>query len=254
MKVGFIGTGKIGTALVKGLLHAGIAGQEIFVYAGGHESARQLAAQNDLQVVNDYAEFATCQAVVVAVGGPIIETIIKELGQRYHGIILSTGGGDLTKVNQDLPAGSSFVKIVPNTPVQIGEGITAVSFVPNEQAEVVEPVKAILALLGEVYIVPEKLLGIYGTVAGCAPAYVDLMIEALSDAAVQNGVNRAESYPLIEKMLLGTAKLALAEHKLPEELKDEVTTPGGSTIRGVVKLEEMNFRNALIQAINASAK
>ena len=108
--------------------------------------------------------------------------------------------------------------------------------------------------MGDVYVVPANLLGIYGTVAGCTPAYVDLMIEALSDAAVQNGVKRAESYQIIEKMLLGTAKLALTSGKLPEELKDEVTTPGGSTIRGVNKLEEKGFRGALIQALNASAK
>ena len=107
--------------------------------------------------------------------------------------------------------------------------------------------------MGDVYVVPDRLLGIYGTVTGCAPAYVDMMIEALSDAAVLNGVKRDESYPMIEKMILGTVQLALANKKLPEELKDEVTTPGGTTIKGVTKLEEAGFRNALIQAINASA-
>ncbi|WEV70929.1 NAD(P)-binding domain-containing protein [Lactobacillus sp. ESL0785] len=253
MKIGFIGTGKIGTSLIQGLLQAGTASTDLYVYSGGHQSAEKVATQYQLQLVNDYVDFAGCAAVIVAVGGPTVEQIIVDLGTTYHGIILSTGGGDLVKINAAIPADTAFAKIVPNTPVQIGTGITAVSFISDEKQEVITTVKTMLAKLGDVYVVPEKLLGIYGTVSGCAPAYVDMMIEALSDAAVQNGVKRAESYPMIEKMILGTAKLALATGKLPEELKDEVTTPGGTTIKGVTKLEEQGFRNALIKAINASA-
>ncbi|MDF7671675.1 pyrroline-5-carboxylate reductase [Lactobacillus sp. ESL0701] len=253
MKIGFIGTGKIGSSIILGLLQADIAGADIYVFDGGHKSAQKIAAEKGLHLINNYAEFNDCTAVIVAVGGPVINTILSNLGQVYHGIMLSTGGGDLVKVNQEAASDTSFAKVVPNTPVQIGEGITVVSFVTNEDQAVIKTVQEILGKLGDVYVVPENLLGIYGTVAGCAPAYVDLMIEALSDAAVQNGVKRAESYPIIEKMILGTAKLALTTKKLPEELKDEVTTPGGTTIKGVVKLEETSFRNALIQAINASA-
>lgn len=253
MKLGFIGTGKIGKAIIMGLLQGKTASQDIDVFDGGHKSAEKVATELNLHLVDDYANFNECQAVIVAVGGSALPAILQELGKTYHGIILSTGGGDLTKINRELPADSSFVKIVPNTPVQIGEGITAISFLPGEKPQVIATVKTIFEQMGSVYIVPADLLGIYGTVAGCAPAYVDLMIEALSDAAVQNGVKRAESYEIVEQMLLGTAKLALTSRKLPEELKDEVTTPGGSTIRGVVKLEEEGFRKALIQAVNASA-
>lgn len=252
MKIGFIGTGKIGKAIIMGLLQGKTASQDIDVFDGGHKSAEKVATELNLHLVDDYANFNECQAVIVAVGGSALPAILQKLGKTYHGIILSTGG-DLTKINRELPEDSSFVKIVPNTPVQIGEGITAISFLPGEKSQVIATVKTIFEQMGSVYIVPADLLGIYGTVAGCAPAYVDLMIEALSDAAVQNGVKRAESYEIVEQMLLGTAKLALTSRKLPEELKDEVTTPGGSTIRGVVKLEEEGFRKALIQAVNASA-
>ncbi|MCX0291479.1 pyrroline-5-carboxylate reductase [Lactobacillus kullabergensis] len=254
MKIGFIGAGKIGSAIIKGLLNAQNPSEDIYVFNGGrHHTAQKMAAELHLSLINNYEDFNACQAVIVAVGGSATETIIKNLGQKYHGIILSTGGGDLTQINQKLPAETSFGKIVPNTPVQIGAGITVISFVPDEKPAVITTVKNIFTQMGTVYVVPENLLGIYGTVAGCTPAYVDLMVEALSDAAVQNGVNRAESYEIINQMLLGTSKLALASKKLPEELKDEVTTPGGSTIRGVTKLEEEGFRNALIQAVNASA-
>ncbi|MDF7637875.1 pyrroline-5-carboxylate reductase [Lactobacillus sp. ESL0791] len=253
MKIGFIGTGKIGTSIIKGLLQAQIASKDIYVLNSGHESAKMTAQKYNLTFVNNYADFNGCAVVIVAVGGPATTKILLALGQKYQGIMLSTGGGDLTEINQKTSASVHFAQIVPNTPVQVGEGITAISFIPNEKPEVIKQVKTIFSKMGDVYVVPEEMLGIYGTIAGCTPAYVDLMIEALSDAAVQNGVKRAESYQIIEQMLLGTAELALTNKKLPEELKDEVTTPGGSTIRGVTKLEEAGFRNALIQAVNASA-
>ncbi len=253
MKIGFIGTGKIGSAIIKGLLNAKNPSQDIYVYDGGHKSAQKIAAEFNLHLVNSYTEFNACQAVIVAVSGSSAEAILKQLGQKYHGIMLSTGGGDLTQINSELAQDTTFAKIVPNTPVQIGSGITAISFIPDEKPEVIATVKKIFTQMGAVYVVPENLLGIYGTVAGCTPAFVDVMIAALSDAAVQNGIKRADSYQIIKQMLLGTSQLALASKKLPEELKDEVTTPGGSTIRGVAKLEETGFRNALIQAVNAAA-
>lgn len=252
MKIGFIGTGKIGKAIILGLLNADMVNTDIFVYDGGHKSAQTVADKLKLQLIENYSEFINCDAVIVAVGSPANEKIFMKLSQVYRGIIISTGGGDLLKINQKLSGNSSFVKVVPNTPVQLGEGITVISFKEDESEEVITKVKTLFTSLGDVYIVPEKLLGIYGTIAGCTPAYIDLLIEALSDAAVENGVKRSESYRIIEKMLLGTAKLALTSQKLPEELKDEVTTPGGSTIKGVNKLEEKGFRGALIAAINAS--
>lgn len=253
MKVGFIGAGKIGTSVIKGLLHAKVAGSDIFVFDGGHQSSKTVANKYSLNLINDYADFKGCSVVVVAVGGPAVPSILKELGNKYQGVIVSTGGGDLEKVNQELPLSTRFAKIVPNTPVQLGEGITIASFAKDEKQATIDAVKDVFAKMGDVYVVPDSLSGIYGTVTGCAPAFVDMMIEALSDAAVQNGVKRNESYAMIEKMIQGTVDLAISNNKLPEELKDEVTTPGGSTIRGVVKLEEAGFRNALIQAINASA-
>ncbi|WP_158592368.1 MULTISPECIES: pyrroline-5-carboxylate reductase [unclassified Lactobacillus] len=253
MKIGFIGTGKIGTAIVQGLLQAKTASEDIYIYDGGHASAQKLATRYGLQLVDTYNEFEPCEAVIVAVGGSAIDNIFIKLGQVYHGIIISTGGGDLKKVKQLISADATFVKVVPNTPVKIGRGITVISFLSEEKQEVIELTKNIFACMGDVYVVPENKLGIYGTIAGCTPAYVDLLIQALSDAAVENGVKRTDSYEIIEKMLIGTAQLALDTKKLPEELKNEVTTPGGSTIKGVNKLEELGFRGALIQATNASA-
>ena len=190
----------------------------------------------------------------MAVPQSALKAILGQLKAHYHGLIVSTSGGDLTSVNAELPVDTSFVKAVPNTPVQINAGITALSFTDQEPEAQRNLVINLFQKLGQVYVVPEKLLGIYGTVAGCTPAFVDIMMEALSDAAVINGIPRQQSYQIITQMLLGTAQLAQKTQQHPGQLKDEVTTPGGSTIRGVAELEATGFRNALIQAVQAANK
>jgi len=143
MKIGFIGAGKIGTSIIKGLLHANVASQNIYVFDGGHKSSQKAAKEYNLKLINDYSNFNGCSVVIVAVGGPVVPSILKELGNKYQGIMLSTGGGDLEKVNQESPAKTRFAKIVPNTPVQLDEGVTAISFAKDEKQETIATVKSI---------------------------------------------------------------------------------------------------------------
>lgn len=254
MKIGFIGVGKIGQAIIKGLLRSHINNQDIMVLKSQHHTAQKIAQQYNLFIANDYSDLNVNEVVIVAVPQITLKEILDQLKSHYHGLIISTSGGNLAAVNAELPVDTSFVKAVPNTPVQINAGITVLSFVDQEQEAQRNLVINLFQKLGQVYIVPENLLGIYGTVAGCTPAFVDIMIEALSDAAVINGIPRRQSYQIITQMLLGTAQLAQKNQRHPGQLKDEVTTPGGSTIRGVAELEATGFRNAVIQAVNAANK
>ena len=252
MKIGFIGVGKIGQAIIKGLLSSQVNNQDIMVLKSHHHTAEKVAQQYHLSLANDYSALNVNEIVIVAVPQSALKAILEQLKAHYHGLIVSTSGGDLTAVNAELPVDTSFVKAVPNTPVQINAGITALSFTDQEPEAQRNLVINLFQKLGQVYVVPEKLLGIYGTVAGCTPAFVDIMMEALSDAAVINGIPRQQSYQIITQMLLGTAQLAQKTQQHPGQLKDEVTTPGGSTIRGVAELEATGFRNALIQAVQAA--
>lgn len=254
MKIGFIGVGKIGQAIIKGLLSSQVNNQDIMVLKSQHHTAQKVAQKYHLFLANDYSALNVNEIVIVAVPQSALKAILEQLKVHYHGLIVSTSGGDLTAVNAELPVDTSFVKAVPNTPVQINAGITALSFTDQEPEAQRNLVINLFQRLGQVYVVPEKLLGIYGTVAGCTPAFVDIMMEALSDAAVINGIPRQQSYQIITQMLLGTAQLAQKTQQHPGQLKDEVTTPGGSTIRGVAELEATGFRNALIQAVEAANK
>lgn len=252
MKVGFVGAGQIGQALIQGLLTAGMNNNDIMVLQSQHATAQKVAEKYQLQLADSYSDLNFSDILIIAVPAKALADVMDHLKTSYHGIIVSTSGGDLKQINVQLPVDATFVKAVPNTPVKLDSGITAVSFIETESQANQDLVTDLFKKLGQVYVVPENLLGIYSTIAGCTPAFIDILMEALSDAAVMNGINRAQSYQIITQMLLGTAQLAQASGKHPGELKDEVTTPGGSTIRGVAKLEETGFRNALIQAVKAA--
>ena len=111
--------------------------------------------------------------------------------------------------------------------------------------------KELLSPVSLVLFMDTKLLGIGGTVSGCSPAFVAMFIEALSDAAVMYGIPRKTAYQIVEKMMEGTAAMALATEQHPGQMKDAVASPGGTTIRGIASLEEHNFRGAVIDAIKA---
>ena len=105
--------------------------------------------------------------------------------------------------------------------------------------------------IGTIIELPSSLMGIGGAITGCGPAFVDLFIEAYADAAVKYGISRQDAYTLVSQMVLGSAKLQLTTGKQPGQLKDEVCSPGGTTIRGVCALEEKGFRNACVKSIDA---
>lgn len=252
MKIGFVGAGRIAQAMIKGWLQAGIARTDIYVQQTQHQTAQKLAAAQDLTLVQHSGDLGACDIVIVAVPGSALEHVVAQLGQTYHGLIVSTSGGDLQTINTQLPKDTRFIKVVPNTPVQINQGISILSFAPDESAKNQELLVQLFQQLGQVYVVPEALLSIYGTVAGCTPAFVAVLMEALADVAVQYGISRTQAQAITNQMLKGTAMLAQSQKVQPSVLKDEVATPGGSTIRGVVQLEKAGFRSALIQAVTAA--
>ena len=141
--------------------------------------------------------------------------------------------------------------IMPNTPAMVGSGVIIFEEKNSLEKKEREQIRALFNPLGMVAEVPTALMGICGAVTGCGPAFADMMIEAYADAAVKYGVPRGLAYPLVSQTLFGSAKLQLMTGLHPGALKDQVTSPGGTTIRGVAALEENGFRHACIASIDA---
>ena len=143
------------------------------------------------------------------------------------------------------------VRTMPNTPALVGEGMTAIS-INHAMTEIdVAEVRYVLNSFGKTEVIKEELMDAVPAISGSSPAYVYLFIEALADGGVRDGIPRAQAYRMAAQAVLGAAKMVLETGKHPGALKDDVCTPGGSTIQAVAALEENQFRAAILQAMKA---
>ncbi|KRM92304.1 pyrroline-5-carboxylate reductase family protein [Fructilactobacillus florum] len=251
MKIGILGAGSMGSAIIRGLT-TNYDADHIFVKIH-HESAALASFQKELGF--HFAETATLSEVdilFVATPAPTTLTILKDLPLASHTIIISAAQGVAPAEIQKLFPQNSVLAIIPNIPVAVNAGTIALersqTVTPKDQQTAMK----VLSSLGSVNTVAAEQLGILGTVAGCGPAFVDIFLSALADSAVQNGLDRKTAYQVAASMVAGSAKMALTTGTNPAILKDQVTSPGGSTIKGVLALDRHGFSNAVNEAINAA--
>lgn len=251
--IGFIGAGSIGGTVITGLIKNGYDADEIVVKGGHSNRTSLLAEQLGFKVVKKVKQLDDAEVIFIAVGANALESVLTELKEIASDklIVAFTGSASVALLKQDL----GKVKVahaIPNTPVKVGAGFTGITYSDDFTDEDKKKVASIMGYTGQLVEVPEDQLGIIGTVAGCSPAFLDVFIEALSDAGVKHGLNRKLAYEAAIGMAIGAGKLAKQSDLNVSALKDEVTSPGGSTIRGVAALEEYGFRNAVIKAVDAA--
>lgn len=184
----------------------------------------------------------------------MLADIKDELAKRTDHFVLITMAAALTISDIRKMAGGEYpvIRIMPNTPVSIGEGVIMYSVDDKVSAEDIENFKNSLKKGGLLVNLPENLIDAGSALAGCGPAFVQMFIQALADGGVACGLPRAQAVALASQTVLGSAKLTLSTGKNPEELKDAVCSPAGSTIQGVRSLEENGFRGAAMDAVIAS--
>lgn len=254
VKIGFIGFGNMASALADGWIATGaVEAGDMVACAGHYEALVERTAVRGMAAAHDAAEVvAAADLVVVAIKPHLIADVLgplaPELGAKP--VLSVAAGWDCARYEALLP-GAHHLSTVPNTPVAIGEGVIACERVhtltPDERALM----QGLLEAVGTVVEVESRLLSVAGTVGGCGPAFIAMVIEALGDAAVKHGIPRADAYRMVSQMVAGTAKLQLATGQHPGVMKDAVCSPGGTTVRGVAALERAGVRSAFIQAIDA---
>lgn len=253
--LGFIGMGNMAQALAQGFIASGaLKGERVFAYAPHQEKLRANAERIGFQAVASLTELAAAADTLVMACKPYqIESVVAELGDALSGkaLVSIAAGWDFARYESVLPSDTRFQFVMPNTPAMVREGVLLfeekTSLEPAERKALMD----LFATVGVVEEVPSALMAAAGTVTGCGPAFVDLMIEAYADAAVKYGVPREQAYALVAQMVKGSAALALETKEQPGVLKDAVCSPGGTTIRGVCSLEEDGFRAACIHSIDA---
>jgi pyrroline-5-carboxylate reductase len=249
--IGFIGTGNMGTAIIKGMLANNI--DKSSIYANDqNEKSRNAMKELGLNDCNNNVEVAQkCKYIFLAIKPIVYDTVLKEINNYLTDdsvIIIMAAGYDIARVKRIIGE-KKVVRIMPNTPALVCKGFTVVSF--DELINNEEKIKVLdlLNTFGEVKEISENYINAYSALSGSSPAFIFMMIEAMADAAVLMGIPRVDAYKAAQYTVLGSAHLAFESGKHPGELKDMVCSPGGTTIEGVRTLEEKGFRSAMIESL-----
>lgn len=254
VRIGFIGFGNMASAMADGWIASGaIAGDRMYACAGRYDALVERCDRRGMRAMRTAAEVAAAADVlVVAVKPYMIEGVLGPIAGALAGkVVLSVAAGwDCAAYERVIP-GTRHLSTVPNTPVAINEGVIACEKASTLTDDDRTLLFELLGLLGKAVEVETRLLSVAGTVGGCAPAFVAMVIEALGDAAVKHGIPRATAYEIVSQMMVGTARLQLETGQHPGAMKDAVCSPGGTTIKGVAELERCGMRSAFISAIDA---
>ena len=258
LKIGFLGFGNMAQAIAQGwLLSEKISSEQLYASARDQEKLKKNTEKLGIKIVDTNQELVDKVDLVIAAVKPyqmkaVISPLKKKLQKK---LFVSVAVNFLYEdFKQILFPGTQHLSTLPNTPVAYGDGIVLFEKKHSLSQENLHLVEELFQIISHVESIPTDQMAIAGVISGSAPAFVDLFIEALSDAAVKHGLNRETSYPLISQMVRGTANLQIQTGKHPGQLKDEITSPSGTTIKGIVSLEKDAFRGSIIQAVDEILK
>lgn len=258
-KIGFIGCGQMGQAIIQGMIDAGVVPAEnIAATAVSDETIDFVSDEYGIKISTDNKELAReSDYLFLAVKPYVYQGVIQEIKSEVSEdtvVITIAAGITLEAMKETFERNVKVIRSMPNTPSLVGAGMSVLcpnDFVTKEEiAEVME----IFESFGEAEIIQESLMDAVPAVSGSSPAFVYMFIEAMADTAVQQGFPRDKAYKLASQAVQGAAKMVLETGKHPGELKDAVCTPGGVTIDGVTMLEQTGMRSSIIQAMNACTK
>lgn len=259
LRVGFIGAGKMATALARGFVRAGLV--ESDGISASDVSPAALAAfvreagGQALETNRAVAEAA--EVLFIAVKPAQVPGVLQEISPYLtprHLVVSIAAGVPLARLEAALPAGARVVRVMPNTAAVVGAAASAYAVGAHATAADAELVQNLLAALGFACQVPETLLNAVTGLSGSGPAYIYLVIEALSDGGVAAGLPREVATRLAAQTVSGAARMVMETGLHPGVLKDQVTSPGGTTIEGLHELEKAGVRAAFMNAVRAATE
>ena len=251
-KIGFIGMGNMGYAMLKGMMKV-FDKSELLFTAKTENTLKRVSEETGIAYAQSNAECANAaKYVILAVKPQYYDAVLKNIQYAVtsESVIISLAPGiSIEDLKKRLGSDKRFVRAMPNTPALLGCGMTGISYNSEEFTfEEKDVIDKIFSSFGKYSVVEERLMNAVVCASGSSPAYVYMFIEALADGAVKYGIPRKDAYKLVAQTVLGSAKMVLETGEHPGKLKDNVCSPGGTTIAGVAALEENGFRNALIKA------
>ena len=256
--IGFIGAGNMAEAMIRGLLRGGdFAIAQIAASGPREERMRELRDTYGIYATTDNNVPAASEIVVLSVKPQILSRVLDEVGSTIspEALVISIAAGvPVAAIQARLAPGTRVVRAMPNTPALVDAAATAIARGEFARDADLEDARRIFDAVGQTVVLEESQLDAVTGLSGSGPAYVFLIIEALSDAGVKVGLSRRTSQLLAAQTLLGSAKLLLETNEHPGKLKDMVTSPGGTAITGLHTLEHGGVRTTLMNAVEAATR
>ncbi len=253
-----IGGGRMGEAIIQGLLDAGALGAGSIVVAEPVAERRAtLTASHGVRCVESAAEAAgQGDIVVLAVKPQILDAVVDSVSDVVGSALVVSIAAGITcaRLESHLPAGTAVVRVMPNTPAMVGQGMSVISGGSEASREQVDMVRELFSLIGAAIVIEERYQDAATAISGSGPAYVAMFIDSLARAGVAQGLTRDLAQTLAVNTVRGTADLLEHTGMHPEQLVDGVASPGGTTIAAVGELERGGFRAAISSAVAAAVR
>lgn len=257
MKIGFVGCGNMATAMINGILNSNIVKcSDIIVSAKTQKTLDNIKEKFNVNTTIDSKVVCKNSDIVILATKPniyteILNDIFKSLDNTK--IIVSIAAGKTIKSIEDIIGyDKKIIRTMPNTPSLVNEGMSAICKNNNVTSGDLNKVLDIFNSFGKTEVVDESLIDVVIGTSGSSPAYIYILIEAMADCAVKYGMSRDMAYKFVSQAVLGSAKMVLETNIHPGKLKDNVCSPGGTTIEAVSKLEETGFRSSIISAMSVA--
>ena len=252
--IGFIGCGNMAKAMIGGMIKSNIiVPEKIIASAKTKETIEQVEKMFKIGTTLDNKEVSRISDYLILAVKPYMhELVLKEIRNeiKENAIVITIAAGiSIDYMKKALGDDKLVVKAMPNTPAMVGEGVTALSFGEGINQKRQDDLIRIFNSFGRTEILDESLMDGFTSLCGSSPAYVYMMIEAMADGGVLQGIPRKQAYSMAAQAVLGAAKMVLDTGIHPGELKDNVCSPKGTTIEAVAKLEEKGFRSSIIEAM-----
>lgn len=255
--IGFIGAGNMGFAIMSSMVKNGMKHNIIFTDSDV-DRRDYVTQQLNIKFKHTNKELVEgLKYIVLAVKPQFVNEVIKEIKESVNEdtVIVSISPMSIEQLKYLFGFDIKIVRVMPNTPALVSEAMSVICFSDNEFSdEEKNIVISIFDTIGKYEIMDEKYMNAVTAVSGSSPAYVFMFIEAMADAAVRYGINRKTAYKLVAQSMLGASKLVLGTNEHPAVLKDNVCSPGGTTIEAIASLEKNGFRNAIIEAVDICYK
>jgi len=254
MNIGFIGCGNMAQAMIGGIIKSGYVSRESIIASNPSKGKLQLVKDKDniLTTLDNIEVAKFADIIVLSVKPNKYQGVIDEIKDfiKPSVIIVSIAAGiNINYLEKAFKKDIKVARVMPNTPALVGEGMSALSFNAQVTLEEKLEVTRIFESFGKTETLDESLMDAVPAISGSSPAYVFMFIEALADGAVLSGIQRDKAYKMAAQAVLGAAKMVLETGKHPGELKDNVCSPGGTTIEAVYTLEKDNFRGSIMSAM-----